>query len=95
MPGHARGNPTGALIRRHLGPIAWANAFERLLKVRGVRAEQGARNDEGETSETVSEVAKEHGVTDKTARNSMTLARQLEPAESRLDHRRVWAHLLR
>jgi hypothetical protein len=42
------------LLRRHLGPVAWAHAFRQLAERRGIRIGQGARNDR--TSATVAEV---------------------------------------
>jgi len=72
------------LLRRHLGPVAWAEAFRRLAEVRGVRLGQGARNDR--TSDTASEVAKpadvaalaaELGVNARTARRRLKLAENL------------------
>jgi len=64
------------LLRRHLGPIGWARAFERLAEVRGIRLSQGARND---TSATVAEVATEVGVPERTARWRVKLAREFGP----------------
>jgi len=61
------------LLRRHLGPIGWARAFERLAELRGIRLSQGARN----TSATVAEVAAELGVPERTARRRVALAREL------------------
>ncbi|HVB27676.1 MAG TPA: DNA methyltransferase [Mycobacteriales bacterium] len=74
------------ILRRHLGPVAWAEAFRRLAEVRGVRLGQGARNDR--TSDTVSEVpnarsadvaalATELGVNPRTARRRLRLADKL------------------
>lgn len=63
------------LLRRHLGPIAWADAFRRLAEARGVRLERGARNDR--TSATVAEVARELGVAPRTARHRIAVADQL------------------
>jgi len=60
------------LLRRNLGPIAWAEAFRRLAAVRGARLERGARNDR--TSATVAEVAAELGVAPRTARYRLHLA---------------------
>jgi len=61
------------LIRRHCDPITWAEAFERLLEVRGVDRGRGARNDKSETSATVAEVAKEIGVSERTARRRLAI----------------------
>ena len=72
------------LLRRHLGPVAWAAAFRRLAEVRGVKLGQGARNDR--TSDSVSEVARpadlsalatELGVNPRTARRRLRLADKL------------------
>ena len=63
------------LLRRHLGPIAWAAAFRQLCKARGVRLGQGKRNDL--TSASAAEVAKELGVNARTARSRLRLARDL------------------
>ena len=72
------------LLRRHLGPVAWADAFRRLAEVRGVKLGQGARNDR--TSDTLSEVARpadlsalatELGVNPRTARRRLRLAEKL------------------
>jgi len=60
------------ILRRHLGPVSWANAFRQLCEVRGIRLGQGARNDT--TSDTVSEVAQELGVSDRTAERRLALA---------------------
>ena len=48
------------LLRRQMGPVAWANAFRQLCEERGVGLGTGARNDL--TSDTVSEVAQEQGL---------------------------------
>jgi ParB-like chromosome segregation protein Spo0J len=61
------------LARRHLDPIRWGQAFEQLLEVRGVGAGQGSRNDQT-TSATVAEVARELGVSARTARWRTALA---------------------
>ncbi|MDA8310264.1 MAG: DNA methyltransferase [Actinomycetota bacterium] len=72
------------ILRRHMGPIAWADAFRRLADVRGVKLGQGARNDR--TSDSVSEVARpidlsalatELGVNPRTARRRLRLAAKL------------------
>jgi site-specific DNA-methyltransferase (adenine-specific) len=63
------------LVRRHLGPIGWAEAFRRLLSLRGVELGRGKRNDlRGGTSDRASEVAKELGVDPRTARRRLRLA---------------------
>ena len=58
------------LRRRHLPPHEWGAAFARLLECRGIKRGQGARNDNG-TSDTVSEVAAEFGVNERTARRRL------------------------
>jgi hypothetical protein len=80
------------LLRRQLGPIAWADTFRKLAAERGLGLRQGARNDR--TSAALSEVgpgswrepkarttlnglAAELGVTTRTARNRVRLAREL------------------
>lgn len=63
------------LLRRQLGPIAWAEAFRKLAETRGARLGQGGRNDR--TSATVAEVAAELGVAARTARHRLQLADQL------------------
>ena len=72
------------ILRRHLGPVAWASAFRQLAEVRGVKLGRGARNDR--TSDSVSEVARpadvaalatELGVNPRTARRRLRLAEKL------------------
>lgn len=63
------------LLRRQLGPIAWAEAFRQFAKGRGVSLGQGKRNDR--TSATVAEVAAELGVAARTARQRLQVADQL------------------
>ena len=63
------------LLRRRLGPIGWAKAFDQLLIARGVARGQGARNDR--TSASVAEVALELGVSPRTARYRLELADRL------------------
>jgi ParB-like chromosome segregation protein Spo0J len=66
------------LLRRHLGPLAWAEAYRRLLAARGVELGQGRRNDRrGATSDTASEVALELGIDPRTARRRLRLADEL------------------
>jgi ParB-like chromosome segregation protein Spo0J len=54
------------ILRRHINPLIWAEAFDQLLKVRGIKRGQGARNDNG-TSATVAQVAEELGASRRTA----------------------------
>jgi hypothetical protein len=63
------------LLRRQLGPIAWAEAFRKFAEGRGVALGQGKRNDR--TSATVAEVAGELGVAGRTARQRLSMANQL------------------
>lgn len=65
------------LARRHLDAVGWGRTFLKLLEAKGVGAKQGARNDIA-TSDTVSEVAAEVGVDDRTARRRMAVARKYE-----------------
>ena len=58
--------------------ITWAEAFENLLKVRGVERGQGTRNDKT-TSATVAQVAKEIGVSRRTAFRRLHTAEKLNP----------------
>ncbi len=67
------------LLRRHLGPIGWAKAFDRFLDVEGVRLGRGARNDLAQTSATFAEVAARAGAKPRTARYRLNLARKLAP----------------
>lgn len=64
------------MMRRQLGPVAWARAFARLLELRGVERTPGARNDR--TCATVAQVAGEVGVTKRTAYNRLNLADALD-----------------
>ena len=66
------------LLRRHLGPIAWAEAFRGLLESRGVEHGSGARNDL--TSLTIGQVAAELGVRRATAFSRLALAADLADA---------------
>ncbi len=71
------------LCRRHLGPIQWGIAFQRLLEAKGVRTGRGARNDA--TSATIADVAEELGVPTRTAEHRLAQARVFEelPADDR------------
>lgn len=67
------------LLRRHLGPIAWARAFKQLAQVRGVAigTEGGKPSilDKTNTNcDTMSQLAKDVGVTNRTAQRRLKLA---------------------
>lgn len=64
------------LARRQLGPVSWGKAFGNLLEARGVKT--GSENARQNTADTVSAVAGEAGVNERTARRRMNLARDLE-----------------
>lgn len=59
------------LLRRHLTPIKWAQAFERLAEVRGVRL--GVQGRQEEKTATVAVLAAEVGVSERTARDRLAL----------------------
>ncbi len=65
------------LLRRHLGPVAWAEAFRRLCEVRGIKLKQGVRNDWNGTRATVGREATELGVSRRTAYRRLRLADDL------------------
>jgi N6-adenosine-specific RNA methylase IME4/ParB-like chromosome segregation protein Spo0J len=65
------------LARRHLEPWQWGLGFKMLLETKGVERGQGKRNDK-KTSETVSEVAGDLGVEERTARNRLRQADAFE-----------------
>lgn len=64
------------LLRRHLGPVAWANAFTALAAARGVTLGNGKGDPSGKAA-TVAALAKETGVKPRTARHRLQLARDL------------------
>ena len=64
------------ILRRHMDVVSWAHAFEQLLELRGVKRGQGSRNDL--TSLSLREVAKEVGVSDKTAEKRLQWADELK-----------------
>lgn len=64
------------LVRRQLGPVAWAQAFDRLLDARGIERRERARNDL-RSAATVAAVAREVGVPARTARWRMRVADEL------------------
>jgi hypothetical protein len=61
------------IVRRQMGPVRWAEAFEQLLQVRGVKRGSGSRNDK-RTCATVAQVAGELGVLKRTAYYRLELA---------------------
>jgi ParB-like chromosome segregation protein Spo0J len=73
------------LLRRHLGPVAWAQAFRKLAEVRGLRV--GTQGRQGSKTDTVtvfperpadlSSLASELGVSPRTARRRLRLADKL------------------
>lgn len=65
------------LLRRHLGPIAWAEAFRRLAEVRGVRLGRGGDRRSRSTDTMAVDLAKELGVSPRTARRRLRLADNL------------------
>lgn len=64
------------MMRRHLGPISWAESFKKLLEVRGVKLGQGAN--QGEHSATVAECCSELGVPERTARRRLKQEQDLK-----------------
>lgn len=67
------------LMRRHLGPISWAESFKKLAEVRGVRLGRGGDRKSTATVavDTVQDLAAEVGVADRTARYRLNLAEEL------------------
>ncbi len=65
--------------RRQLGPVSWANAFKALMEARGVKKGRGTSNQHTRASVTVTEAAREAGVSPKTAERRVKLAEELEP----------------
>ena len=55
----------------------WGKMFKQLCKARGVKLGRGQRNDRN-TSATIAEVAKELGVSERTARNRVKASDDLE-----------------
>jgi len=60
------------ILRRHLGPVSWANAFRQLCEVRGIRL--GTQGRQEAKSDTVSVLAQELGVSGRTAERRLALA---------------------
>jgi ParB-like chromosome segregation protein Spo0J len=67
------------LLRRQLGPLSWARAFEQLCELRGVRLGPGGdrRSADAASAGLAGEIASELGVTARTARRRVALAREL------------------
>lgn len=65
------------LLRRHMGPVAWAQAFRRLAEVRGIGERIGVAGRPGANADTLSALSKELGVTPRTARRRLRLADNL------------------
>ena len=64
------------LLRRHLGPVEWADAFRRLAEIRGV-ALGGKGGRPSGNRDTVSQLAAELGVTPRTAQRRLRLSDKL------------------
>lgn len=65
------------LVRRHLDPVRWGQAFALLLKERGVHTARGPKPAVA-NSATVAETAAELGVPERTARSRLKQAQQYE-----------------
>jgi ParB-like chromosome segregation protein Spo0J len=65
------------LLRRQMGPVAWAHAFRQLAEVRGIGDRIGAAGRPGPNADTLSALSKELGVTPRTARRRLRLADNL------------------
>jgi ParB-like chromosome segregation protein Spo0J len=63
------------LLRRHLGPVSWAEAFTRLAELRGVRVDKQGR--QKAKTDTMAVLAAEAGVSERTARRKLAEARAL------------------
>ncbi len=65
------------LLRRHLGPVAWADGFQKLATARGVQTGPGRPRLDHNNGVTVSQLAAELGVNERTAYRRLDLADQL------------------
>jgi len=67
------------LLRRQVGPIAWAHGFERLAESRGVRLGRGGDRKSTDTMsvDSAAKLAAEVGVNERTARRRLKLADDL------------------
>jgi ParB-like chromosome segregation protein Spo0J len=63
------------LLRRHMGPVSWAEAFRRLAEVRGIADRiSGKGGRPSANADTVSALSRELGVEPRTARRRLRLA---------------------
>jgi len=68
------------LLRRHLDPVSWAEAFARLLDERGVERGQGSSAAKRHSqSATLADIATEFGIAERTARHRLSLLDISEP----------------
>lgn len=68
------------LLRRHLGPVSWADGFRRLADIRGVADRLGSDGGRPkENTATVAALAREVGVPERTARHRLQVAEELAP----------------
>ncbi len=65
------------ILRRHMGPVAWAEAFRRLAEVRGVAKRIGRAGRPRGNADTLSALSRELGVEPRTARRRLRLAEKL------------------
>lgn len=65
------------LLRRHMGPVAWADAFRRLAESRGVADRIGTPGRPAKNADTLSALSRELGVEPRTARRRLRLAEKL------------------
>lgn len=68
------------LLRRHLGPVGWAKAFEQLAEHRGIRLGRGGdrRSTASNAVDTADALAMELGVKPRAARKRREIAEQLK-----------------
>src|SRR5947209_18155890 len=68
------------MLRRQLGPIGWATAFERLCTLRGIRLGGGGdrRSADAKAADRAAALAGELGVAARTARRRLALAQELD-----------------
>ena len=65
------------ILRRHMGPVGWADAFRRLAEVRGVSERIGKAGRPIGNADTLSALSRELGVEPRTARRRLRLADKL------------------